>query len=143
MVSVDTNTYHSTLTTPMFEILHDDEHLIAINKPPGMLVHRSRLSEDRVFVLQLLRDQIGQRLYPAHRLDRATSGVLVFGKDPASAAALGAQFMDKSLEKKYLAVVRGFVPEQDVIDYPLADEETDMAAEAAAKLTEESAGRAS
>ena len=124
MVSVDTNTYHSTLTTPMFEILHDDEHLIAINKPPGMLVHRSRLSEDRVFVLQLLRDQIGQRLYPAHRLDRATSGVLVFGKDPASAAALGAQFMDKSLEKKYLAVVRGFVPEQDVIDYPLADEET-------------------
>ena len=101
-----------TRTGRMFEILYDDEHLIAINKPPGMLVHRSRLSEDRVFVLQLLRDQIGQRLYPAHRLDRATSGVLLFGKNAASAAALGAQFMDKSLEKKYLAVVRGFVPER-------------------------------
>ncbi|HND89502.1 MAG TPA: pseudouridine synthase, partial [Saprospiraceae bacterium] len=62
-----------------FPLLYDDEHLVVINKPPGILVHRSRLSEDRVFVLQLLRDQIGQHLYPAHRLDRATSGVLAFG----------------------------------------------------------------
>ncbi len=107
-----------------FEILYDDPHIIAINKPPGILVHRSRLSEDRVFVLQLLRDQIGQRLFPAHRLDRATSGVLLFGKSAESAAALGLQFMDKSLEKKYIAIVRGFVPEQDTIDYPLADEES-------------------
>lgn len=107
-----------------FEVLYNDEYLIAINKPPGMLVHRSRLSEDRVFVLQLLRDQIGQRLYPAHRLDRATSGVLVFGKNPEAAAALGTQFMGKTLGKKYLAIVRGFVPEYGVIDYPLADEES-------------------
>lgn len=107
-----------------FEILYNDEHLIAINKPPGILVHRSRLSEDKVFVLQLLRDQIGQRLFPAHRLDRGTSGVLLFGKTTEAASALGLQFMDKSLEKKYIALVRGFVPEKDTIDYPLADEES-------------------
>ncbi|HOY06340.1 MAG TPA: pseudouridine synthase [Saprospiraceae bacterium] len=107
-----------------FEILYEDEHLVAINKPPGILVHRSRLSEDTVFVLQLLRDQIGQRLFPAHRLDRGTSGVLLFGKTAESASALGAQFMDKSLNKKYIALIRGHVPEQDTIDYPLADEES-------------------
>ena len=107
-----------------FEILYEDEHLIAINKPPGILVHRSRLSEDKVFVLQLLRDQIGQRLFPAHRLDRGTSGVLLFGKSAEAASALGEQFMDKSLEKKYIALVRGFVQEEATIDYPLADEES-------------------
>ncbi|HMX41907.1 MAG TPA: pseudouridine synthase [Saprospiraceae bacterium] len=107
-----------------FPLLYDDEHLVVINKPPGILVHRSRLSEDRVFVLQLLRDQIGQHLYPAHRLDRATSGVLAFGKTPDAATALGAQFMDKSLEKRYLAIVRGFLPDAGTIDYPLADEES-------------------
>ena len=77
-----------------------------------------------MFVLQLLRDQIGQRLFPAHRLDRATSGVLLFGKTTEAAAALGVQFMDKSLDKKYIAIVRGFVPEQDTVNYPLADEES-------------------
>jgi tRNA pseudouridine65 synthase len=107
-----------------FEILYEDEHLVAINKPPGILVHRSRLSEDKVFVLQLLRDQIGQRLFPAHRLDRGTSGVLLFGKSAEAASSLGIQFMDKSLEKKYTAIIRGYVPEQDTIDYPLADEES-------------------
>ena len=107
-----------------FEILYDDADIIAINKPPGILVHRTRLSEDRVFVLQLLRDQIGQRIFPAHRLDRATSGVLLFGKTTEAAAALGQQFMDKSLGKKYTALVRGFVPEEQTIDYPLADEES-------------------
>ncbi len=107
-----------------FEILYEDDDIIAINKPPGILVHRSRLSEDRIFVLQLLRDQIGQRLFPAHRLDRATSGVLLFGKTSEAAAALGQQFMDKSLGKRYTALVRGFVQEEATIDYPLADEES-------------------
>ena len=113
-----------TETATTFEILYEDADIIAINKPPGILVHRSRLSEDRVFVLQLLRDQIGQRLFPAHRLDRGTSGVLLFGKTSEAAAALGQQFMDKSLGKKYIALVRGFVQDEQTIDYPLADEES-------------------
>lgn len=107
-----------------FEILYEDEHIVAINKPTHILVHRTGISEDRVFVLQLLRDQLGQKLYPAHRLDRATSGVLLFGKSPEAARDLGLQIMDKSLEKKYLAITRGHAPEEALIDYPLDDPES-------------------
>ncbi|GAB4491900.1 MAG: tRNA pseudouridine(65) synthase TruC [Saprospiraceae bacterium] len=105
----------------IFPILLSDEHFVAINKPPGILMHRTRISEDTVFVVQLLRDQLGQRVYPVHRLDRATSGVLIFGKNPESAGLLGEQVMDKSVEKKYLVVVRGWTPENGTIDYALDD----------------------
>lgn len=104
-----------------FPLLFSDSHYIAINKPPRILMHRTRISEDTVFVVQLLRDQLGQRVYPVHRLDRATSGVLIFGKTPEAAGRLGEQFMDKSVEKKYLAVVRGWTEEKDTIDYALDD----------------------
>ena len=63
----------------MLEIVYQDEYLIAINKPAGLLVHRTSIAKDaREFALQLLRDQIGQPVFPAHRLDRKTSGVLLF-----------------------------------------------------------------
>ena len=104
-----------------FPILFSDEHFVAINKPPGILMHRTRISEDTVFVVQLLRDQLGQRVYPVHRLDRATSGVLIFGKTPEAAGRLGEQVMDKSVDKKYLVVVRGWTPESGTIDYALDD----------------------
>ena len=104
-----------------FSILFADEHFVAINKPPGILMHRTRISEDNVFVVQLLRDQLGQRVYPVHRLDRATSGVLVFGKNAEAAGLLGEQVMDKTVEKKYMAIVRGWVPESGTIDYALED----------------------
>lgn len=103
----------------MFDILYQDDDLIAINKPPGILVHRTSISEDTVFVLQLLRDQIGQHIYPVHRLDRPTSGVLVFAKNKETAQYLGQQFMEGKIAKTYLAVVRGFVLEKEVVDYPL------------------------
>lgn len=104
-----------------FPILFSDDHFVAINKPPGLLMHRTRISEDTVFVVQLLRDQLGQRVYPVHRLDRATSGVLIFGKTPEAAGRLGEQVMDKSVDKKYLVVVRGWTPENGTIDYALDD----------------------
>ena len=72
-----------------FHIIYEDEHYIAINKPTGILVHRTKISEDKIFVLQLLRDQIGERVFPIHRLDRATSGVLIFGKSSEAASLLG------------------------------------------------------
>ena len=110
------------MAEPMiFEILYEDEAFVAINKPSGILVHRTRISEDRVFVLQLLRDQLGHRVYPIHRLDRATSGVLLFGKTPEAAGKLGEQFMDKTVEKKYIAIVRGYAAEEELIDYALTD----------------------
>lgn len=90
-----------------------------------MLVHRSRLSEDSVFVLQTLRDFVGYPVYPTHRLDRATSGVLVFGKDAEAAREFGLLLMGKAVEKTYCAVTRGWLPEgPQAIDYPLADPES-------------------
>lgn len=105
----------------IFPILYDDAQLVAINKPPGILMHRTRISEDTVFVVQLLRDQLGQRIFPVHRLDRATSGVLLFAKTPEAAGLLGEQIMDKSVEKKYLALLRGWTDESGTIDYALDD----------------------
>jgi tRNA pseudouridine65 synthase len=108
-----------------FPILYEDEYFVAINKPAGILVHRTGISEDRVFVLQLLRDQLGgSRIYPTHRIDRGTSGVLVFAKNQAIARKLGEQFMDKTIEKKYWVMVRGWVHEPATIDYALADKES-------------------
>ncbi len=90
------------------------------------MVHRTGISEDRVFILQLLRDQLGgNHLYPAHRLDRGTSGVLFFGKSAEAASRIGTLLMDRSVQKIYHAIVRGWVPLEDtVIDYPLEDKET-------------------
>jgi tRNA pseudouridine65 synthase len=103
-------------------ILYRDDRLIAIDKPPALLMHRTRISQDRRFVLQLLRDQIGQWVYPVHRLDRPTSGVLLFGLDSAAARALVQAFEARQVQKQYLAVVRGYTPETASIDYALQEE---------------------
>ena len=102
-------------------ILYRDDWLIAIDKPSGLLVHRSDIDRRETrFAVQLLRDQIGRRVYPAHRLDRGTSGMLLFAYDGETASKLGAQFESRAVEKTYLAVVRGHPPESGVIDHPLA-----------------------
>lgn len=101
-------------------VLYRDARLIAVNKPSGLLVHRTVLAAGRDAALQRVRDQIGQRIYPVHRLDRATSGVLVFGLDPAAAAALATDFREHRVGKLYLAVVRGWPPASGVIDRPIA-----------------------
>jgi tRNA pseudouridine65 synthase len=103
-----------------FELLLRDEWLCAVNKPTGIMVHRSSIGTDREFVMQNLRDQIGQRVWPVHRLDRATSGVLLFALDPETARELGQAFMDRRVDKRYLAVVRGWTEERGTVDHPLA-----------------------
>lgn len=106
----------------MLEILHCDEDLVAVNKPAGLLVHRSPIDRHETrFALQLLRDQLGHRVYPVHRLDKPTSGVLLFGRSPESAAALAGQFARRSAGKTYIAIVRGWCPEQGTIDHPLTE----------------------
>lgn len=102
------------------EILYEDEYLVAINKPHGLLVHQSSIARNAdEFAVQLLRDQIGQRVYPTHRLDRKTSGVLLFALDKATNQSLTQQFTDKTITKKYWAIVRGFAPDELTIDYAL------------------------
>jgi tRNA pseudouridine65 synthase len=87
-----------------------------------MMVHRSSRSTDGRFIMGLLRDQLGQRVWPIHRLDRATSGVLLFSLDAATAGALGQQVMAREVGKRYLCVVRGFIDDEGVIDHPLQAE---------------------
>jgi len=102
------------------EIIFDHEALIAINKPHGLLVHRSAYAQDvQEFALQRLRDQVGYRVYPVHRLDRKTSGVLLFAKDSGTNAYMQGLFQQRKVHKTYIAWVRGFVPEQGEINYPL------------------------
>jgi tRNA pseudouridine65 synthase len=102
-------------------IVHRDDWLCAVHKPSGLLVHRTALDRGATrFAVQLLRDQIGCRVHPVHRLDRGTSGVLLFALDRDVARALGAQFETGIVAKRYLAVVRGHPPEEGTIDHPLA-----------------------
>lgn len=112
----------------MLRILYRDEHLIAIDKPPGLLVHRTGLDAGETeFALQRLRDQIGQPVWPAHRLDKGTSGVLLFALDADTARALGKLFeTGDKVQKTYRAIVRGWPPEQGLIDHPLKRMPDDM-----------------
>ncbi|TKB98974.1 pseudouridine synthase [Pedobacter cryophilus] len=104
----------------MLEILYQDENIVAINKPHGLLVHQSSIARDaEEFALQLLRDQIGQNVWPAHRLDRKTGGVLLFSLDQETNKILQGMFRDNEMDKKYLAIVRGYFPDELKIDYPL------------------------
>jgi len=108
-------------------ILYHDEHLIAVNKPTGLLVHRSSIDRHETrFALQLVRDLIGQRVYPLHRLDKPTSGVLLFALDDATAHLMMPVFSDGGVDKHYLAVVRGYTVDADTIDYPLKEQQDRM-----------------
>lgn len=111
----------------MLEIVYQDDHLIAINKPHGLLVHRSSIASDATeFALQMLRDQINKYVSPVHRLDRKTSGLLLFAFDKETEIAMHQQFQNAEVEKKYLAVLRGYAPDSLEIDYPLAKENGNM-----------------
>ncbi|MDQ7744855.1 pseudouridine synthase [Hydrogenophaga pseudoflava] len=115
----------------MLRILHRDDHLIAIDKPPGLLVHRTGLDAGETrFAVQLLRDQIGQPVWPVHRLDKGTSGVLLFALDAGTASQLGRSFESgQGLQKTYHAIVRGWPTDAGLIDHPLKRMPDDMRTE--------------
>ena len=107
----------------MLEIIYQDEHLAVINKPHGLLVHQSPIARDaEEFALQLLRDQIGQNVWPAHRLDRKTGGLLLFSLSKEANALAQQLYRENQIKKKYLAIVRGHTPDEMEIDYPLKKE---------------------
>ena len=111
-------------------MLFQDDWLCVIDKPCGMMVHRSSRSTDHRFIMGLLRDQLGQRVWPIHRLDRATSGVLLFALDQETASRLGRQMMAREIGKRYLCVVRGHLEDRGIIDHPLKAEGHGQAQEA-------------
>ncbi len=104
------------------EILYQDEYLIAINKPSGLLVHKSMIDRHEIyFAMKMLRDQIGQYTYPIHRLDKPTSGVLLFALDKQSATLMSEQFKQHTIQKKYLTIVRGYCDESGLINHALKE----------------------
>lgn len=104
------------------EILYEDERIVAVNKPSGLLVHRSWIDrEATAFALQMVRDMTGRYVHPVHRLDKPTSGVLIFAFDKETARRMGELFLAGSVRKRYVAVVRGYTDETGVIDYPLRE----------------------
>lgn len=107
----------------MLEILYQDDWLVAVNKPSGWLVHRSWLDRDeKVVVMQTVRDQIGQHVFTVHRLDRPTSGVLLMGLSSDVGRLLAQQFESHQIHKRYHAIVRGWLEDEATLDYPLREE---------------------
>ena len=108
------------MTDEALPVLYTDAALAVIAKPAGLMAHASPMarSEDD-FLVDRLRQQFTRDVVLVHRLDRATSGCVLVAFDRETAAALGAQFMERSVDKKYLAVCRGWPEESGVIDHPL------------------------
>ena len=112
------------------DLLRATERWVAIDKPAGLVVHRGERTREEPAALQLVRDAVGRRVYPVHRLDRATSGVLVLALDPEAARHLVGEFTARRVVKAYVAIVRGWIDERGVVDYPLLEEGAATAADA-------------
>lgn len=115
------------MTNNPLGLIYRDAHLLAVHKPSGLLVHRSPIDRHETeFALQYARElNDGEHVYPVHRLDRPTSGLLLFARDPETASVLGQALMAGAVRKTYQAVVRGWTPESGVIDLPLRDKAMD------------------
>ncbi len=103
-------------------LLSFDSAIAVANKPSGLLVHRG-WDNDRDVLMTRVRNELGQHVFPVHRLDRGTSGVVVFARSSGVARDLGAQFADGRVSKTYVALVRGNPPEHGVVDHPIPQHE--------------------
>jgi len=111
------------MTANTLEIIFQDERLVAVNKPSGLLVHPSLVDRRETrCAMKLLRDQLGRWVYPLHRLDKPTSGVLLFALDRETARGMSEQFEHQRVRKRYLAVVRGYTEPRGRIDHPLREQ---------------------
>lgn len=107
-------------TVATITVVHEDADLLAVDKPAGLAVHRSKMvARDDDYLMDRLRARIGGDLFLVNRLDRATSGLVLLARSRDVARALGEQLMSRSVDKTYLAVVRGWPAESGEIDYPL------------------------
>lgn len=105
-------------------IVWRDDHCVVFIKPAGWLVHRTGLDAGETrFVVQHLREQLGQKVFPVHRLDKGTSGLMVMALHPGAAARLASAFQAHEVEKRYLALVRGWAPERADVDHALRPED--------------------
>ena len=111
----------STISPPLLKIIYLDDDLAAIDKPAGLLVHPTGLdAHETRNAMALLRNQLGAHVWPLHRLDKGTSGVLLFARHEAAASRWRAPFEAGTVRKQYLALVRGWPDEKGEVNYPLA-----------------------
>ncbi|CAI5489174.1 unnamed protein product, partial [Closterium sp. Naga37s-1] len=115
--------------SPPIEVVFEDKAMIAVNKPPGIMVHSSREAtrEERAqgaFVKDMVERQLGldRPLFPAHRIDRPASGVLVFGRTAEACRRVREAMAHPAAVKEYLVLVRGSPPSAFTCDKPLKDE---------------------
>lgn len=124
-------------TAETLPLLYRDDALVVVHKPSGLLVHRTALDRwERRFALQILRDQIGQKVFPVHRLDKATSGILIFALSSEVARTMSEMFAGTLIHKEYRAIVRGHAVPYVLVDHPLK-EEIDSYADPLASLDRE------
>jgi tRNA pseudouridine65 synthase len=116
------------------ELLYQSERFVVVNKPAGLLMHRTNISQDTVFLLQQLRNQLGIKVHAVNRLDRGTSGAVLFALNPDAARIGEAAFSARTVDKSYLGVVRGYIPSQR-INTPLSDEGSTERKEALTEIT--------
>jgi tRNA pseudouridine65 synthase len=111
------------LTATPLTILHQDEHLVAVDKPAWWVVHRTRGAKGADVLLQTLRDQIGAKIYPVHRLDRQASGVIVFGLTHEAASGLSKQLREGTIwRKRYLGLCRGVLTGSLTVEHPVPED---------------------
>lgn len=116
------------------EILYRDADCVAVNKPSGLAVHRG-WADDDAYAMTLVRDALGQWVYPVHRLDRGASGVLLFGLSPDAARVLCQQFEHHTVAKTYVALVRGTPPDAITVDHALRPDNSDVPQPALTELS--------
>lgn len=118
----NTEIENQTNDAETLDIVYQDDYLVAVHKPAGMLVHKSPIDKrEKRYAMRLLRNQLGQWVYPVHRLDKPTSGLLLFALDADTAKQVSEQFEQRLVQKRYFAVVRGYAPETVEIDYALKE----------------------
>jgi tRNA pseudouridine65 synthase len=112
----------SDITQESLQIIYQDKFIIAIHKPAGLLVHKSPIDKhETLYAMKLLRNQIGQWVYPVHRLDKPTSGLLLFALHSEIASQINESFEKRMINKTYKAIVRGYTPESGTIDHALKE----------------------
>lgn len=121
--TLSSSNFGSWIRESELQICYHDDAVVVVNKPAGMLVHRSGIdARETVFLMQTLRDQLGQHVFPVHRLDKPTSGLVIFALNSEVARVLSLMFERGAVDKSYLAFVRGHTPPSVSIDHPLRDE---------------------
>lgn len=125
----------NTISQNPLDVLYRDEHLAVIGKPEGMMVHRTKIaSRETVFLVDIARAQFASRIFPVHRLDRGTSGAMLIAFDAQTARSLGEEMMAGAISKTYLALCRGWIEEETLVDKPLGAVKDDLVAEGPGEL---------